>query len=202
MTVLAIALSMSGLRGLRLQPGADQGHRAGQQGDRGVQERASTTRPRRSSSWPSRPTPPTTSPTTTWARSYQKQRKWDKAIEAFESAAQRAPNNANYSVRPGRGLLRGQADRQGRGGAQQGGRARQQAVQGLLAPGPGLHPSSSGPRRRTPPCARPSRPTPASQALRRPGVPVPGLRRRQGGRPGVLRVRAGQRDDSSECHNG
>ena len=27
---------------------------------------------------------------------YQKQRKWDKAIEAFESATQRAPGNANY----------------------------------------------------------------------------------------------------------
>jgi tetratricopeptide (TPR) repeat protein len=27
---------------------------------------------------------------------YQKQRKWDKAIEAFEAAADRAPNNANY----------------------------------------------------------------------------------------------------------
>jgi tetratricopeptide (TPR) repeat protein len=27
---------------------------------------------------------------------YQKQRKWDRAIEAFEAAAQRAPSNANY----------------------------------------------------------------------------------------------------------
>ena len=27
---------------------------------------------------------------------YQKQRKWDKAIEAFEGATQRAPTNANY----------------------------------------------------------------------------------------------------------
>ncbi len=27
---------------------------------------------------------------------YQKQRKWDKAIEAFEAAVQRAPSNANY----------------------------------------------------------------------------------------------------------
>jgi tetratricopeptide (TPR) repeat protein len=27
---------------------------------------------------------------------YQKQRKWDKAIEAFEGAAQRSPGNANY----------------------------------------------------------------------------------------------------------
>src|SRR5438552_13921465 len=27
---------------------------------------------------------------------YQKQRKWDKAIEAFEAATQRSPTNANY----------------------------------------------------------------------------------------------------------
>src|SRR4051812_44991608 len=27
---------------------------------------------------------------------YQKQRKWDKAVEALEGATQKAPNNANY----------------------------------------------------------------------------------------------------------
>ena len=27
---------------------------------------------------------------------FQKQRKWDKAIESFESAVQRTPNNGNY----------------------------------------------------------------------------------------------------------
>lgn len=36
---------------------------------------------------------------------YQKQRKWDKAIEAFESAAERDPDNANYQYDLGEAYL-------------------------------------------------------------------------------------------------
>src|SRR5688500_14951698 len=36
---------------------------------------------------------------------FQKQRKWDKAIEAFEAAAQRAPSNANYQYDLGEAYL-------------------------------------------------------------------------------------------------
>jgi tetratricopeptide (TPR) repeat protein len=36
---------------------------------------------------------------------YQKQRKWDKAIDAFEGAAQRSPSNANYQYDLGEAYL-------------------------------------------------------------------------------------------------
>jgi len=37
---------------------------------------------------------------------YQKQRKWDKAIEAFEGAAQKSPSNANFQYDLGEAYLR------------------------------------------------------------------------------------------------
>ena len=83
--IKAIELANRGRRGLQEQPlrhgreGAEAGHPG------------STRRTR--------------SPTTTWARSIQKQRKWDKAAEAFEAAVQRAPNNANYQYDLGEAYL-------------------------------------------------------------------------------------------------
>ena len=68
---------------------------------------------------------------------YQKQRKWDKAVEALEAAAQRAQER-QLPVRPRRGVPGGQEDRPGREGAEGGDRSRPQALQGALAPGPGL----------------------------------------------------------------
>jgi Tfp pilus assembly protein PilF len=41
----------------------------------------------------------------TLGKVFQKQRKWDKAIEAFESAAQRDPSNANYQYDLGEAYL-------------------------------------------------------------------------------------------------
>jgi Tfp pilus assembly protein PilF len=57
---------------------------------------------------------------------YQKQRKWDKAIDAFEGAAKLSPNNANFQYDLG-------GDR-----AQEGDGAGPQALQGPVALGIGV----------------------------------------------------------------
>ena len=186
---------MAACDAVRLQPGAHQGHRASQPGASRRSRTASTTRPSASLKLAIQTDPTYDIAHYNLGKVYQKQRKWDKAIEAFEGAAQRAPDNANYSVRPRRGVPRGQADGQGRGGAQEGDRARRQAVQGALAAGAGLHHARAAQGGRRGPAQGHRGQPAAGQAVRGAGPPVPGLRRRQGGRAGVLGVRAGQRDE-------
>ena len=95
---------------------------------------------------------------------FQKQRKWDKAIESFEQAVAAQAGQRQLPVRPRRGLPRVEEDRPGREGAEGGDRRRSQALQGLVAARPGLQDARppEGGRRRAP--RTPSRPTRASRS--------------------------------------
>ena len=126
---------------------------------------------------------------------FQKQRKWDKAIEAFEAAAQRAPSNANYQYDLGEAYLEAKQMERAEEALKKATELddklfkahwRLGLVYILLE-----RPKDADAALRKAIDSQPA----AGQAVRGPGPPVPGLRRRQGGRAGVLRVRAGQRDE-------
>ena len=91
---------MSACDVVRVQPAAHQGHRAGQQGRRRTSRTASTTRPSSDLKLAIQTDPTYDIAHYNLGKVYQKQRKWDKAIEAFEAAAQRAPDQRQLPVRP------------------------------------------------------------------------------------------------------
>ena len=106
----------AGLRWVRLQPAAHQGHRAGQPRRREFKNNLYDSAEQELKQAIQ------TDPTYEIAhynlgKVYQKQRKWDKAIEAFEAAAQREPDNANYQYDLGEAYLEAKKIEQAREGA-------------------------------------------------------------------------------------
>ena len=142
----------------------DQGHRARQPRRRGVQEQ-----PLRLGREGSQAGDPDRSDlrdraTTTSGKVYQKQRKWDKGDRgASRQAAQRRPTTPTTSTTSARRTWRPKKLDAGREGAAGGHRGRPEAVQGLVASGPGLQDARPARRRRTMRSATPSRPTRASR---------------------------------------
>ena len=91
---------------------------------------------------------------------FQKQRKWDKAIESFEQAVQRKPDNANYQYDLGEAYLEAKQIDEAEKALQGRDRSRPQALQGAGGGWAWSTRCSTARRRPTTRSATPSRPTP------------------------------------------
>ena len=145
-------LHPAGLRGLHLQPGAHQGHRARQPRRRGVQEQPLRLGGEGSQAGDPDRSRPTRSPTTTWGRSSRSSGSGTRRSSRSRrpsSASRTTPTTSTTSARPTSSRRRSTRPRRrctGRDGR------RSQALQGLVAARPGLQDArpSQGGRRRPP----------------------------------------------------
>ena len=122
---------------------------------------------------------------------FQKQRKWDKAIESFEQAVAALAQERQLPVRPRRGLPRGKKIDQAEKALRRP-RRPTEALQGVLAARPRAQgpQSPEGGRRRAP---QRHRGQPALlEVVRRARLPLPRLRLQQGSGAGLPGLRHGQ----------